>query len=249
MCISIEENVFFWQFCRTTKADNTTGLKYYGAGRDACGTRTGETDAVAETAAATTTTTTRATSGHSHVVLVEQGVQIQQQSENQMNNSILKPVSHQYIPREAVHEPPKLQTVQIIKNPTNFVTPQNHQHQFLNQSPGTVEIVGERQMDQAVRSPLKSITPVKYIAQGATKSQVQSIKIVQQEQSVQQVQLSGDHLSADGAPISRGSTIPVYVAMPTGSSAPQNQPKLLPVAVIAKPATHPHQPRQQKQVN
>ena len=184
-----------------------------------------------------------------HVLLVEQGVQIQQQSENQMNNSILKPVSHQYIPREAVHEPSKLQTVQIIKNPTNFVTPQNHQQQFLNQSPGTVEIVGERQMNQAVRRPLKSITPVKYIAQGATKSQVQSIKIVQQEQSVQQVQLGGDHLATDGASISRGSTIPVYVAMPTGSSAPQNQPKLLPVAVTAKPATHPHQPRQQKQVN
>ena len=117
-----------------------------------------------------------------HVVLVEQGVQ--QQSENQMYNSPLKPVPHQYISREAVHEPPKLQTVQIIKNPTDFVTPQNHQQQYLNQSPGTVEIVGERQLDQPTRSPLKSVTPVKYIAQGATKSQVQSIKIVQQEQSV-----------------------------------------------------------------
>ena len=184
-----------------------------------------------------------------HVVLVEQGVQIQQQSENQMNNSILKPVSHQYISREAVHEPPKLQTVQIIKNPTNFATPQNHQQQYLSESPGTLEIVGERQMDQVVRGPLNSITPVKYISQGTTKSQVQSIKIVQQDQSVPQVQLGGNHLSADGASISRGSTIPVYVALPTGSSAPQNQPKLLPVAVIAKPPTHPHQPRQQKQVN
>ena len=134
--------------------------------------------------------------------------------------------------------PTKLQDVQTVRNPAHYVSAQGQQ-QFLNQTQSHVQDI-TRQTDDNLRSPLKSSTPVKYITHTTTKAQMQSFKIIPQEQSGQQIQQSGGSLTSGGSAAPRGA-IPVYVAMQTGGAGQPNQPKLVPIAVIAKPPTQPQQ--------
>ena len=181
-----------------------------------------------------------------NVVLVEQRTQLQQ-SNTQADTSDVKPLSHQFVPREViVHEPSKMQTVQIIKRPGDY--PQSHQQQYSNQTIASATPIEEknvRYIDQAGNIPTQNTSPVKFIAQNSTKSLVQGLKILQNEQSVQQVHIGEERLPVDANSTSRAA-IPLYVAMQSNGSTQQNQPKLVPVTVVAKPQT---QLRQEKQVS
>ena len=185
-----------------------------------------------------------------HQTYVEQAQITPHKNMNESETQISSDISRQYNSQQygELHETPtKLQIAQTVRNPVDCVVSQGQQQYFDQTQHHTEEI--RRQTDDNVRSPLKNTTPVKYITHSTTKAQMQSFKIIPQEQSGQQMQQSGGSLAADGSATPRGA-IPVYVAMQTGGAGQPNQPKLVPIAVIAKPPTQPQQPGSQiKQVN
>ena len=161
-------------------------------------------------------------------------------SEIVSSSDLSKPNPLQCTASESLHESQhKLQNIHASKNQIDFQAVQSQQYveptqvRTLLNTEKEIVIQGDSNLD----SPLKSTTPVKYITHSTTKAQMQGFKIIPQEQSVQQIRYGGGVGLVSGSCSTPNGTIPVYVAMQTGGTGQQNQPKLVPITVIAKPQT------------